>query len=192
MAAMKSRQQSMVSEITEDSRSLVQEIIFNREQKVYHLKNERSSQCPKGPPTSDASSERPQRPSEKDRLGDDGKTSGDTITQTQISKFINYFKGKERVPTSNPNGNCGDQFIVSVLNPGSTAIIGALCSEFGRVVIWRQILDEKRTDDDWNKALVILSDDIKVLMACRTTIIRTLNKKNSFGDHVHSLLSSDK
>ena len=179
MATMKSRQQETITEIIEDSRSLVQELIFEREQQVYQLRNERSSRYPKGPPKGDAASERPQRPSEKDRSGDDRKTSGDTITQSQISKFINYFKGKERVPTSNPNGNCGDQLIVSVLNPGSTAVIGALCSEFGRVVIWRQILDEKRTDDDWNKALVILSDDIEVLMACRTTIIRTLNKKNS-------------
>ena len=172
--ATRSRQQKLMATLVEESRSLVQEIIFTREQQLFRIDHERSSGR-----TEDDTSQRPQRPSKEDRHGDDRETSGDKPTNSQITMFINYFKGKERVPTSNPNGNCGDQFIATILNPGATAVIGALCSEYGRIVIWRQVLDESKTDDDWNRALVLLSDDLEVLMACRTATIRMLNKKNS-------------
>ena len=176
---LNSRQQELMTETVTVSRSLVQSIIFTREQRLFQVKKDvGSSRGSKDSEKEYDPSEYPECSSQKTGRRNRSAPNGE-VSQQSITQFLRDFKTKDRVPGQNPNLNVADQMICAMMCPGVSVVIGALCTEFGRIVMFRQVISEHQEEASFNNALVVLFEDAEILLATRTAILRTLNQKNS-------------
>ena len=142
------KNQKVVTKFVSQSRELVQELAFSREQLIY-IEDEQAGGDTSGDSEGNDAGESGQCPPSQSGPGeerDGGETKGKSSDKSfQIEKFVNFFKprqAKARVRSNDPNENIGDQLLGSIIAPGASLVIGCLATEHGRIVVWTHFLDK--------------------------------------------------
>ena len=175
------KNQKLVTRAVAESRELVQELAFTREQLIYTEDERTDRNSPSDSQGHDPGQHGqfppPQSGPREERDG--GETKGkNTNLSFQIEKFVNFFKTRQaeaRVRSNDPNDNIGDQLLASIIAPGVSMVVGCLVTEHGRIVVWTHFLEEADGSFEWNRALVLLFNDIELACATRASTIRCLN-----------------